>query len=177
MTRNEEHWFIIETLLYPVIGNVGGHGTHDCNNEYTRILITEFNIKIIHQVPRLLYTNVLDLGVREGLQDAVEQRNFMKRCNAESLVRIAHPLYRWYIFYTYLNNTNYINIQYGYLLKPRFSLRILPLGDTAKIIEVVKYYIRRQDLHYLLLSNIKTITATNKNNSSPHHCHHNILYD
>ena len=102
-----------------------------------------------------------------------------KRCKYPTIDTISQPtpLYGQYTIYTYLNNTNYIHTQYGYLLKPRFSLRILPLGDTAKIIKIVKYYLRRQDPHYLLLSNIKTTTTTNNKKLSPHHHHHNRLYD
>ena len=66
--------------------NAGGHENSDAIISYTKTLKDEFNIKIIHQVPRSPYTNVLDLGVWMSLQAAVKRQHYLKRCNANALV-------------------------------------------------------------------------------------------
>ena len=53
--------------------NAGGHGTEAAIKEYTRILLDEFSIEIIHQLPRSPETNVLDLGIWCSLQRAVDK--------------------------------------------------------------------------------------------------------
>ena len=53
--------------------NAGGHGTEEAIKKYTDILETEFDIRIIHQIPRSPETNVLDLGIRCSLQWAVDK--------------------------------------------------------------------------------------------------------
>ena len=57
------HWMSMHILLYLVIDNARGYGTDEHAKQYTNILLTEFNIEIIHQVSRSPFTNVLDLGV------------------------------------------------------------------------------------------------------------------
>jgi hypothetical protein len=52
--------------------NTGGHGTEDAIKEYTEILQKQFNITIIHQIPRSPETNTLDLGIWCCLQWAVD---------------------------------------------------------------------------------------------------------
>ena len=81
------HWVALTTVIYLIMDNAGGHGTNECVIEYTRIFKVEFNVVIIHQVPRSPYTNVLDLGVWRSLQSIVERKHFMRRCNADSLCR------------------------------------------------------------------------------------------
>ena len=68
--------------------NAGDHGTDKYVKQYKNMLLTEFNIEIIHQVPRSPFTNFLDLGVYAGFQAAVDRCHFMKQCNVESLVCI-----------------------------------------------------------------------------------------
>ena len=46
-----------------VIDNAGGHGTILAIENHTKILLDEFNIEIIHQVPNSPETNLLDLVV------------------------------------------------------------------------------------------------------------------
>ena len=80
------HWIPITHKCYLVMDNAGGHGTQDAINSYTQKLVDDYNIVIIHQIPRSPYTNVLDLGVWMCLQAAVERQHYLKRCNANALV-------------------------------------------------------------------------------------------
>ena len=64
----------------------GGHRTSYCFNEYHILLLEQYNIIIIQQMLRLLYTNVIDLGVWAGLKSAVECKYYMQRINQEALV-------------------------------------------------------------------------------------------
>ena len=66
--------------------NAGGHGTSDAIQTYTTHLLTEYNIKIIWQIPQSPYTNVLDLGIWMSLQARVERRHFLRRCTTDALV-------------------------------------------------------------------------------------------
>ena len=74
--------------------NAGGHGSKDAIATYTKTLEDEYNIEIIHQIPRSPYTNVLDLGVWMSLQAAVERQHYLKRCNADALVKSVMPTWR-----------------------------------------------------------------------------------
>ena len=84
--RDAYHWVPPEDFVYLVMDNAGGHGTDDCVKEYTRILVEDYNIQIIQQVPRSPETNVLDLGIWMSLQSAVEAKHRGRCCNAEILV-------------------------------------------------------------------------------------------
>ena len=55
--------------------------------EYTTLLKEEFNVEIIHQVPRLPYTNVLNLGIWRSLQSIVKYKHYMRCCNTYVLCR------------------------------------------------------------------------------------------
>ena len=70
--RNAYHWVNRDQACYIVMDNAGGHGTKDAINEYTNHLLNDYNIKIIWQIPRSPYTNVLDLGVWISIQARVE---------------------------------------------------------------------------------------------------------
>ena len=61
--RKKYHWIHIEDPLYLNVDNAGGHGSNDAVSKYTEMLLKDFNINIIHQVPRSPFTNLLDLGV------------------------------------------------------------------------------------------------------------------
>ena len=70
--RKAFHWVSEREAIYLHMDNAGGHGTAEAIAEYTRVLKEEFNIKIIHQIPRSPETNVLDLGIWCCLQWAVD---------------------------------------------------------------------------------------------------------
>ena len=53
--------------------NAGGHGSNEVITTYSKTLHEQYNIEIIHQTPRSLYTNVLDLGIWMSLQVVVER--------------------------------------------------------------------------------------------------------
>jgi len=79
--RLNYHWVSLSTLLYLVMDNTGSHGIDTCVNQYHRLLLEQYNITIIQQMPQLPYTNVLDLGVWAGLQSAVEREHYIQRMN------------------------------------------------------------------------------------------------
>ena len=85
--REKFHWLKKEEEAYLVMDQAGGHGTNKAIKEYTRFLKDEYNITIIHQVPRSPYTNVLDLGVWCALQSRVEKKQRGKRCEKEALAQ------------------------------------------------------------------------------------------
>ncbi len=53
----------VNEIIYLVMDNVGGHGMIEAIEQYTRHLLENYNIEIIHQPPRSPETNPLDLGV------------------------------------------------------------------------------------------------------------------
>ena len=67
--------------------NAGGHGTNDTIEEYKQLLLDNYNIILIHQVPRSPYTNLLDLGVWCSLQALVEKEHYMKRTDVHALAK------------------------------------------------------------------------------------------
>jgi hypothetical protein len=71
--RSAFYWVPKEELCYLFMDNAGGHGTIEAIEEYTKILKEEFNIEIVHQVPRSPETNCLDLGIWCCLQWAVDK--------------------------------------------------------------------------------------------------------
>ena len=84
--RKSFSWIPPEENCYIVMDNAGGHGTDDAIVEYTNMLKEKYKIKIIHQVPRSPYTNLLDLGVWMSLQSQVEKEHYMKRTDVDALV-------------------------------------------------------------------------------------------
>ena len=73
--------------VYLFIDGAGGHGTNEAINEFEKNLMIDFKIKLVFQVPRTLYSNVLDLGIWCGLQATVEKTHYMRCCAVEALVR------------------------------------------------------------------------------------------
>ena len=65
--RTNYYWVNMNVLLYLLIDNAGGHGADECMKQYTSMLLIEFDIEIMHQVPRSRFSNILDLGVWAGL--------------------------------------------------------------------------------------------------------------
>ena len=61
--RNAYHLVPLSDKCYLVMDNAGGHGANEEIDEYVRMLNEKWNIKVIFQVPRSPYTNVLDLGI------------------------------------------------------------------------------------------------------------------
>ena len=49
--RQAYHWINPTDPCYLVMDNVRGHRTKDCINEYTTMLLTDFNIVVIFQIP------------------------------------------------------------------------------------------------------------------------------
>ena len=68
-----------------MIDNAAGHRTKGYIAEYTTILLTDYNIHVILQIPRSPYTNVLDLGVWMSLQSIVKRKHFLKRSPTQAL--------------------------------------------------------------------------------------------
>jgi hypothetical protein len=85
--REKFYWVPCPRKCYLVMDNAGGHGTEEAIKKCTDILKTEFDIEIIHQVPRSPKTNVLDLGIWCSLQWAVDTLMRGKRGDMEALVQ------------------------------------------------------------------------------------------
>jgi hypothetical protein len=83
--RDKFSWVPRGDKKYLVMDNAGGHGTEAAIAEYTKILLDEYNIEIIHQCPRSPETNVLDLGIWCSLQWAVDKLMRGKRGDMEAL--------------------------------------------------------------------------------------------
>lgn len=58
--RDAHHWVHPDDLIYLVMDNAGGHGTHDAIEHYVNELLETYKVKIIHQVPRGPEMNLLD---------------------------------------------------------------------------------------------------------------------
>jgi hypothetical protein len=85
--REKFSWVPAEETVYLVMDNAGGHGTSEAIEKYTQMLKDEYNIEIIHQVPRSPETNLLDLGIWRSIQAAVEKEHVKKTYDPESLAR------------------------------------------------------------------------------------------
>ena len=85
--RDAYHWIPRDQPCYIVMDNAGGHGTNDTIEEYKQLLLDNYNIILIHQVPRSPYTNLLDLGVWCSLQALVEKEHYMKRTDVHALAK------------------------------------------------------------------------------------------
>jgi hypothetical protein len=85
--RDKISWVPHPQKCYLVMDNAGGHGTEEAIKKYTDILETEFDIEIIHQIPRSPETNILDLGIWCSLQWAVDKLMRGRRGDMEALVQ------------------------------------------------------------------------------------------
>ena len=92
--RDAYHWVEREQKCFLVMDNAGGHGTKAAIQQYEMHLRKEYNIHIIWQVPRLPYTNVLDLGIWMSLQAQVEREHYLKRCTVDELVHSIETIWR-----------------------------------------------------------------------------------
>ena len=73
--------------------NAGRHSKTDIIEQYTLNLKNNYNVTIIHQVPRSPYCNTLNLGVWCSLQASVEKTHYMRRCNMAALVRTVYKIW------------------------------------------------------------------------------------
>ena len=71
--RENFYWVPSHEKVYLFLDGTDGHGTNEAINEYGKHLMIDFNIKLVFQVPRTPYLNVLDLGIWYGLQATVEK--------------------------------------------------------------------------------------------------------
>ena len=65
--RETFHWIPMHEKVNLFIDGAGGHGTNEAINAYDNNLMIYFNIKLVFQVPRTPYSNVLDLRIWRGL--------------------------------------------------------------------------------------------------------------
>ena len=70
--RKKYYWVEDLVPIFLIMDNAGGHGTTDTKEEYERILLDEFNVRIIWQVANSPETNMLDLGAWMSVQSHVE---------------------------------------------------------------------------------------------------------
>jgi hypothetical protein len=85
--RQQMPWIPMQTPIYLILDNAGGHGTIAARNEYTRRLRNEYNVVIKFQLPRSPEVNALDLGIWMSLQSAVERRHRDRRRDIDALSR------------------------------------------------------------------------------------------
>jgi len=61
--------------------------TNTAIDEYTAELLEQFNVQILHQVPRSPEVNALDLGLWMSLQSRVEKQHYDKTSDADTLAK------------------------------------------------------------------------------------------
>ena len=128
--------------------NAGGHGTDDAITEYTKRLKEVYNIEIIHQIPRSPFTNVLDLGVWDALQAAVEKQHFMKRCSIDALVNTVNRTWNDDSLDRSINNV-FIRLQK--------VLCLINEGDGGNNLVETKRGVKNKDLKFDFESNLRKI--------------------
>ena len=65
------HWLPIQTPIYLVLDNTGGHGSKKNITDYVQMLKDHFNVECVHQIPRSPFTNTLYLGVWTMIQSEI----------------------------------------------------------------------------------------------------------
>ena len=75
--REKFHWVPMHEKVYFFIDGIGGHRTNEAINAYAKNLMTDFNIKLVFQVPRTPYSNVIDLRIWCGLQAAIDKKQYI----------------------------------------------------------------------------------------------------
>ena len=83
--KDDDGEWIGGVTLYLVVDGAGGHGTDTAIESYKKMLMDEFNIKLVFQIPQSPETNVLDLGIWMSLQAAVEKCHRLQRGDKEAL--------------------------------------------------------------------------------------------
>ena len=83
--RRSFHWVPREKPVHLFMDNAGGHGTEETKDNYVKLLETEYNVKVIWQVPNSPETNLLDLGVWRTIQSLVEKVHRQKVMQADVL--------------------------------------------------------------------------------------------
>ncbi len=73
--RQKMNWVPENETIILVMDNAGGHETVEAIEQYTRTLLDNYNIEIIHQPARSPDTNPLDLGVWRSIQSSVKKNN------------------------------------------------------------------------------------------------------
>ena len=95
--RNSFHWVPANEKIYLFMDNAGGHGTDVAIALYTGILLDQFNVEVVWQVPRSPETNMLDLGVWMSIQSAVTRVHHMRRCHHDALARSVVDAWNHYL--------------------------------------------------------------------------------
>ena len=65
--RENFHWVPMHEKAYLFIDSADGHGTNEAINAYDMNLMIDFNVKLIFKVPRIPYSNVLDLLLKRHI--------------------------------------------------------------------------------------------------------------
>ena len=77
-------WVLADEWIHCVLNSAGGHGTDKAIAIYTEEL-AKMKVKLVHQIPQSLDTNVLDLGIWMSLQSAVEKKHRLRRGDKDAL--------------------------------------------------------------------------------------------
>jgi hypothetical protein len=92
--RAKFHWVPIDTPVYLFMDNAGGHGSIATKKEYTEMLETNYNIKIIWQPPNSPDLNQLDLGAWMSIQCQVEWKHKDRQMKVDVLARTVEEVFR-----------------------------------------------------------------------------------
>jgi hypothetical protein len=85
--RSSLHWVDRNETIHLFMDNAGGHGTIGTKEEYVSVLLEEYNIIVVWQVPNSPETNLLDLGFWATHQALVEWLHRLNRMEAGALSR------------------------------------------------------------------------------------------
>jgi hypothetical protein len=95
--RDSFHWVAPDEKIYLFMDNAGGHGTDVAIQQYTAILLDQFNVQVVWQVPRSPETNMLDLGIWMSIQAAVTRVHHMRRCHHDALAKSVMDAWNGYL--------------------------------------------------------------------------------
>jgi hypothetical protein len=94
MIREAHHWLPAEQIINLVLDNAGGHGTKEAIVEYQEHLMSQYKVRLIHQIPTSPETNILDLGVWASLQSAVETCHRRMKQDPKALASTIEKVWR-----------------------------------------------------------------------------------
>jgi len=83
--RKAYHWIPESEVVDLILDNAGGHGSKDKIAAYRELLLDRYGVRLLHQVPRSMEMNILDLGVWMSLQSWVERSHRGCRSNEDAL--------------------------------------------------------------------------------------------
>lgn len=127
--------------------NAGGHGTYDAIYQYTTKLLDTYNIEEIRQVPRSLFTNVLDLRVCAALQ-AVVEKCFMRRCSVNTLVDSVIEIW---------NDSSLDRVISNVFTRLQIAVCLINTGDGGNDLVETKRGIKHADIKFVFQLSLRNV--------------------